>query len=430
MDTSESKQSRGEREVSLQTGTGLISYGESSGLFSLGALIALLIDGTRWQLSGAGSGEGLLHLLALDLCTLTPLVVLLSLFLPPLAEQLGTPSRAWLGLDASPTGRLRWTARVVSVLFASLLYGVALAAVSIITHRFNQPRLAAAASAIGGLATLLLISLLIPGFHRALGSLFRRIAPEGKLLGLPLSLFPLSLIGIALAAVIWRVSMLPLGAYQLGPFWDLLSLSLLTAALLIARRFSSALRQLARPAIFVLLAASTLTISLWRLPEWPVEHPSTREIPAYGGLSSFTLKGLRALLDGDGDGYAAALGGGDCNDHAPEVHPGAEEIPGNGIDENCFGGDAPLPEPEPEPAPVPKEIESAAAVGARWNVLFLIIDTLRADHLPLYGYDRPTMPHLSTWGAEAQVFKHAYAQAPRTPFSIPSILTGVYPSRL
>ena len=85
MDTSESKQSRGERGAPLQTGAGLISYGESSGLFSLGAFVALIIDGARWQLSGAGSGEGLLHLLALDLCTLTPLVILLTLFLPPLA---------------------------------------------------------------------------------------------------------------------------------------------------------------------------------------------------------------------------------------------------------------------------------------------------------------------------------------------------------
>ena len=319
---------------------------------------------------------------------------------------------------------------MVSVLFAALLYGIALAVVSMITHRFNQPRLAAAASAIGGLAALLLISLLIPGFQRALGALLRRIAPEGKLLRLPLSLFPLSALGLALSVVIWRVSMLPLGAYQLGPLWDLLSLTLLITALLAARRVLTALQRISKPIIFVFLLASTLALSLWRLPEWPNEHPSTREIPAYGGLSSFTLKGLRALLDGDGDGYAAALGGGDCDDHAPEVHPGAEEVPGNGVDENCFGGDAPLPEPEPEPAPAPATEAPAAAAGARWNVLFLIIDTLRADHLPLYGYDRPTMPHLSAWGAEAQVFKHAYAQAPRTPFSIPSILTGIYPSRL
>ena len=44
--------------------------------------------------------------------------------------------------------------------------------------------------------------------------------------------------------------------------------------------------------------------------------------------------------DGDGDGYADALcGGDDCNDAASGVHPGAVDVCGDGVDQDCSGGD-------------------------------------------------------------------------------------------
>ncbi|MCA9525476.1 MAG: putative metal-binding motif-containing protein, partial [Myxococcales bacterium] len=53
------------------------------------------------------------------------------------------------------------------------------------------------------------------------------------------------------------------------------------------------------------------------------------------------LRAAQPFFDQDGDGFASVLGGGDCDDDDPRVYPGAREIPRNGVDDDCFGGDSP-----------------------------------------------------------------------------------------
>lgn len=53
--------------------------------------------------------------------------------------------------------------------------------------------------------------------------------------------------------------------------------------------------------------------------------------------------------------------------------------------------------------------------------LLLSVDSLRADHLGQYGYDRDTMPALDSLVDDGAVFENAFANAPYTRISIPAI---------
>ena len=62
------------------------------------------------------------------------------------------------------------------------------------------------------------------------------------------------------------------------------------------------------------------------------------------------------------------------------------------------------------------------------NVLFVVLDTVRKDHLTVYGHDRPTTPRLDEFAEEARVFEEAVAPAPWTLPVHASLFTGLYPS--
>ncbi len=66
----------------------------------------------------------------------------------------------------------------------------------------------------------------------------------------------------------------------------------------------------------------------------------------------------------------------------------------------------------------------------RRSVLFVTVDTLRADHLGLYGYERETSPALDRFADGATVFDHAVAQTSWTLGSLASLLTSRWVSSL
>ena len=77
-------------------------------------------------------------------------------------------------------------------------------------------------------------------------------------------------------------------------------------------------------------------------------------------------------------------------------------------------------------APAPR---ASAASGNGHNVLLVTIDTLRADHLGIYGYKRPTSPRIDALGRAGTVFESAYTAWPKTRGSMVIMLTGRAPSR-
>ncbi|TEU06036.1 MAG: tetratricopeptide repeat protein, partial [Candidatus Aminicenantes bacterium] len=61
------------------------------------------------------------------------------------------------------------------------------------------------------------------------------------------------------------------------------------------------------------------------------------------------------------------------------------------------------------------------------NIVLFTIDTLRADHLECYGYDRVKTPNINRLASEGILFEHNIVQAPLTLPSHSSIFTGTYP---
>lgn len=74
------------------------------------------------------------------------------------------------------------------------------------------------------------------------------------------------------------------------------------------------------------------------------------------------------------------------------------------------------------PAPPP-----AADLSGR-NVLIIVMDALRADHLGCYGYGRPTSPHIDRLAAEGVLFEQAYSNSSYTNESISVLFSGQLPS--
>ena len=76
-------------------------------------------------------------------------------------------------------------------------------------------------------------------------------------------------------------------------------------------------------------------------------------------------------------------------------------------------------EAEKKPAP-------PAAAAQRPNIALVLIDTLRADHLPFYGYQHPTARFMTDLAKRSVVFSNAFSSSSWTAPSTASLLTAAY----
>ena len=81
-----------------------------------------------------------------------------------------------------------------------------------------------------------------------------------------------------------------------------------------------------------------------------------------------------------------------------------------------------------DPAPPAPPVEARAETAPeRPDIVLVIVDTLRADHLGAMGHSRPTSPNLDALAARGAIFTRAYSQSGWTLASVSSLLTGLLP---
>jgi arylsulfatase A-like enzyme/tetratricopeptide (TPR) repeat protein len=72
-------------------------------------------------------------------------------------------------------------------------------------------------------------------------------------------------------------------------------------------------------------------------------------------------------------------------------------------------------------------LQRGIAALARPNLVLIVVDTLRADFLSPYGFDRATSPELASWAERGVLFERARAQSSWTKISMASLLTSLWP---
>ncbi|MBI2895118.1 MAG: sulfatase-like hydrolase/transferase [Deltaproteobacteria bacterium] len=277
-------------------------------------------------------------------------------------------------------------------------------------------------------AVILVLAALGLGLGLGLYSVFRKLARSSRRpRALGLGAFLLSWLvpgayGVAhgttggAGGILGFLGVLKKDELDLRPFALLgLVLLLVPLAVRLSRRF---------PRVIVALACAALGAAPATVLGYGARPRAADAIERRAPLARALLAAGRRALDLDGDGYAGLLGGGDCNDRSASISPGRDDLPGNGVDEDCSGADLPR---RPRPLPASPRARAAAPTARDLSIILITVDTLRAD-LGFAGYPKPISPHMDRMAARSVVYERAYAISSYTGKALPPMLIGRFPS--
>jgi arylsulfatase A-like enzyme len=232
--------------------------------------------------------------------------------------------------------------------------------------------------------------------------------------------------GIGATIVVWYV--LPQSRSVLPVRLELSALAIVVGAGIGALRATRPAKRPKSRRTALAVAGAGLVIVVMTLLRWGADletkYVAITASPALDKLIAF----VRFTNDLDRDGFGSLLGEGDCAPLSKRIHPGAQDIPSDGIDQNCDGRDFSLADLE---APVGPHVPIPDGFKRDWNILFITIDTVRYDRTTFGGYldspaKRDTTPRLAEFAARSTNFAFAIAPSAGTMASIPAVLTSKF----
>lgn len=378
----------------------------------VGALFRAMLDEwalVAWMGTACGLLVGIVHA-ALRSAT----------WLGGIRERLGSPSR-WFRHD--PEAFAITSGILVA---AAVVAGLAFRMFQIFSVAFAQKHFAATAMALGALGLVLLAVIITALWSAAVRPLTRGIGifasagTVGVLLVLgvaALAIYQRRILGSIFENGLWRVYIqgpMLVAAYVLG---------LVAVRTTLGRRMRSAARR-----ALLLGVALVAGVGLFAWVTLTYGHrQSVREIverrTIFGGP---VVRAYIRAFDRDKDGFAALFADSDCDDRRADVHPGAEDRRGDGVDSDCYAGDG-----SPNVAPFGNGDYAPVNEGpTRPNFLLVTVDALRSDHLKTYGYGRSTSPRVDEFARHATRFQDVLAPSSRTVAAMPAMMTGLYPSQI
>jgi phosphoglycerol transferase MdoB-like AlkP superfamily enzyme len=167
-------------------------------------------------------------------------------------------------------------------------------------------------------------------------------------------------------------------------------------------------------AVLLVLAVPLALAAGWR----PDVRYGLARFTAFGSINM----GLQSLTDFDRDGYSWFTAQRDPHPFDPARHPLALDVPGNGVDEDGFGGDFRLPEP-PEPAPALKLPADPK------HLVVIVLESVRGDSIGKRVAGRLVTPNLTALAQQGRWVSEAYSHVGFTTQSGISIFAGALQPR-